>query len=201
MKNLITAIIIAVSFNSFAMQDATINAFSSSYNFESYKQYDKAIAALQSVYYVKSYEINLRLGWLHYLSGEHTESVKFYAQAISLQPQSIEALYGLTYPQAAMLNWNDLFNTYSEILKIDPKNKTANYRSAEIKFNQKNYEAASTYLTILIETYPFDYDANVLMAQIKTKQGEISEAKKLYNKALMYNPDNVDILKALIQLQ
>ncbi len=201
MKASILTILIGISSLTFAVQDATISAFSSSYKFESYKQYDEAIQALEKVYDVNSYEINLRLGWLQYLKGEYTASVKYYQKAQTLQPKSVEALLGITYPQAAMSNWTDLAKTYEAILTLDAKNQTANYRLGEIYYNRGDFNTASKYVATVIANYPFDYYSNVLMAQIKTKQGDISAAKTHYNKALLSNPDDVSILKALVKLQ
>lgn len=92
MKKIILATLLISQFISFATQDATISAFSSSYKFESFKQYGEATKALMKVYDINSYVINLRLGWLTYLNGEHTASIKYYNQAINLKPKSIEAL-------------------------------------------------------------------------------------------------------------
>lgn len=201
MKKIILATLLISQFISFATQDATISAFSSSYKFESFKQYGEATKALMKVYDINSYVINLRLGWLTYLNGEHTASIKYYNQAINLKPKSIEALMGKTYPLAAISNWGDLKNNYLEILKVDPSNQTANYRLAEIHFNRNENKVANEFLDTVLTNYPFDYYSNVLMAKIKTKQGEISKAKAYYNIALLSNPDDVEILKALVQLQ
>tara|TARA_B110000211_G_C14048683_1_gene540184 strand:- start:1096 stop:1701 length:606 start_codon:yes stop_codon:yes gene_type:complete len=201
MKNIFLALFITVSAHFATAQNEIVNAFSSSYKFESFKQYDKAIGALKTVYDVNSYEINVRLGWLNYLQGEYTESEKHYNQASTIQNKSIEALLGLTYPQAAMLNWVSLSATYSKILVLDPMNKIANFRLGQLLYNKKEFQKAEKNLELVCQSYPFDFDANVLMAQIKTKQGKISEAKTYYKKALLYNPDSVVILKALVQLQ
>lgn len=201
MKKLIYILFISTYCSSLSAQDETINAFSNSYQFESYKQYDKAIESLKNIYKISSYTINLRLGWLTYLKGDYTQSEKYYKQAITIEPKSIEALLGISYPQAAMLNWNDLTTTYQSVLKIDKMNKSANYRLGQLFFNKNEFTKAESHLQTIIVTYPFDYDANVLLAQIKTKQGNIDKAKKLYKNALMYSPNNVQILKALIQLQ
>lgn len=201
MKNSIFLLLLTITCTAYSIQDETINAYSKSYQFESYKQYNKAIKSLEPVYEITSYSINLRLGWLHYLNGEFTQSLKYYKQAIVLEPKSVEALLGITYPQAAMLNWNDLTKTYLSILKIDKMNKDVNYRLGQIYYNKKDYQKAESHLLTIIKTYPFDYNANVLLAQTKTKKGEIKAAKKHYNIALLYSPDNIQILKALIQLQ
>ena len=201
MKNIFLAFLITASSHFATAQNEVVNAFSSSYKFESFKQYDKAIGALKTVYDINSYEINVRLGWLNYLQGEYTESEKHYNQALTIQSKSIEALLGLTYPQAAMLNWKNLASTYAKVLLLDPKNKTANFRLGQIFYNKKQFKKAENNLELVCNSYPFDFDANVLMAQIKTKQGNISEAKEFYTKALLYNPDSIVILKALVQLQ
>jgi tetratricopeptide (TPR) repeat protein len=171
-------------------------AFSKSYTYEYDTKYDKAIEALQ-VIQPKSYQVNLRLGWLYYLKKEYAKSESFYRKAIEMEPQSIEAKYGLVLPLAANSSWNSVLLLYLEIVKIDPLNSTANYRIASIYYTRKQYELASTYLSKLLKLYPFDYDINLLAGKIAAAQGKIADAKKYFTRALEYNPQSEEAQKAL----
>ena len=58
--------------------------------------YAKGIAALMEQYdgHSRHYALNLRLGWLNYLSGKHDEAHRCYKAAIEAAPKSIEAKLG-----------------------------------------------------------------------------------------------------------
>lgn len=177
----------AISFSQDKRQEV-VNAFSKSYEFEALQKYESAIKSLEKVYSKSLYEINLRLGWLHYLNAEHTTAAKYYKIAISLEPKSIEARMGLAYPLSYLGNWDEIVKVYGEILKIDPKNYKANLRLGTIWYNRKKFSQALPYVKILSLIYPFDYDVNLLAGKIYISQGKIVEAKAALTKCINYDP-------------
>jgi hypothetical protein len=64
-------------------------AFKNSYTNETAAEYTKAIQNIKEVYAADNYEINLRLGWLHYMGGLFTESQTYYQNAMNLKPYSM----------------------------------------------------------------------------------------------------------------
>jgi tetratricopeptide (TPR) repeat protein len=172
-------------------------AFSKSYLFEYEAQYAKAIKSLQELNH-ENYEIDLRLGWLFYLSKDYGKSEAFYRKAIALEPASVESRFGLVLPLSAQGNWNAVLNVYAEILKYDPNNSIANYRTASIYFTRKDYSNAANFVLKVIRLYPFDYDSNLLYGKTLMAQGKNSEAKKYVEKALEYNPQSEEA-KAIIK--
>jgi tetratricopeptide (TPR) repeat protein len=176
-----------------ALQDA----FVSSYTYENNKNYLKAVDALKKVYDNESYEINVRLGWLYYYAGNYPESIVYYTKAIKLKPYSVEARFGYALPTSAMGNWNLVLEKYNEILKIDPLNYTANYRTGLIYYNRKDYITAYKYFEILANMYPFDYDATHMYAWANYRIGKIREAKVLFNKTLLIKPGDSSALEGL----
>lgn len=173
------------------------DAFETSYAYETSLNYTKAIDALRKVYDEQSYEINIRLGWLYYKSGDHTESVAYYTKAIELKPYSIEARLGYVLPASTLGNWNQVLNKYVEILKIDEKNYTANFRIGLIYYNRKDYATAFKYYEKLANMYPFDYDAMHMYAWTNFRLGKVREAKVLFNKVLLIKPGDSSALEGL----
>jgi tetratricopeptide (TPR) repeat protein len=159
--------------NNKALQDA----FKSSYSWEYKGNYADAIASLKGVFDENSYEINVRLGWLHYLSGSFTEATAYYQKAMTLMPYSIEAKFGYVLPASALGNWEQVKSRYDEILQIDPQNTLASYR--------------------MVNLYPFDYDSNIMFAWTNLKLGRYREAQVLFNKVLMLRPDDQSALEGL----
>ena len=195
---MLTGLILVLA-NNLSAQDykALQEAFISSYTYENNKDYHKAADALKKVYDNDSYEINVRLGWLYYYAGNYPESIVYYAKAIKLKPYSIEARFGFALPASAMGNWNLVLEKYSEILKIDPNNYTANYRTGLIYYNRKDYATAYKYFEKVANMYPFDYDATHMYAWANYRMGKLREAKVLFNKTLLIKPGDSSALEGL----
>ena len=171
-------------------QENVLNAFTESYKLEREGKNKEALAELKKVYNENSYEINLRLGWLAYLSGQFTESVSYYNNAISKFPLSVEARLGLVLPLSAMGNWDQIIEQYNTILKVDPKNTIVNYRLGVIYYERKQYDKAEKYLKKVIDLYPFDHDTLLMLGWVKFQQGDNKQAGILFNKALLANPSD-----------
>ncbi len=178
-------------------QDKVTAAFATSLEWETGGDYTKAIASLIDVYDDQSYEINLRLGWLHYEALKNIESVSYYEKAIKLKPYSLEAKLGYVYPASALGNWNAVVEQYRKILEIDPQNTTANYRMGYIEYTNKRYSNAYKYFEKLVNLYPFGYDGLLMFAWTNFQLGKTREAKVLFNKVLMYSPNDKSALEGL----
>ena len=125
----------------------TIEVFSNSYAKEQAGSYQEALNQLKNVYDETSYPINLRLGWLAYLSGKYDESVSYYQKCIEIAPNAIEPKLGITYPLDKLQQWSDLREQYENILAIDANHIAANagvgyiaYLAEEHKIAEKHYQ-------------------------------------------------------------
>ena len=172
-------------------------AFSNSYKLEYNGDYSKASLELKKVYSKNSYEINVRLGWLNYMSGQYTESVTYYNRASSIMPLSIEALLGITYPLSAMGNWEQVIKAYNSILKINPNNYSANLKLGQIYLNRTEYKKAQSYFTLLLNQFPFTYDVVINAAWNNYYLGKFREAGVLFNKVLLINPSDESAKKGI----
>ena len=188
---------ILFSANILIAQDKLAEAFSQSYQYEYKADYTKAISTLKTVYDEKSYEINLRLGWLHYSAGLFTESQAYYQKAIDLMPYSIEAKLGYVYPASALGNWEQVTTQYKKILETDPQNSTANYRLGNIYYGKKDYQNAYKHFEKVVNLYPFGYDALIMFAWTNYFLGKTKEAKVLFNKILFVSPADQSALEGL----
>ena len=177
--------------------DKLQEAFKQSYELEYSGEYSKAIGLLKEVYNEDSYDINLRLGWLTYLSGNFTEAIPYYMKSVKLKPLSVEARLGLVYPASAMGNWTHVENMYKEILEIDPENSLVNYRMGLIYYGREDYNTAAKYFEKVINLYPFGYDGIIMMAWANFKLEKHREAKVLFQKALLISPDDESALEGL----
>lgn len=200
MKTYFTLSIFLIYF-SVSAQDfsKTLDAFRNSYIAESAGNYLQAVKELEKSG-DKSYETQLRLGWLHYMNKNFTQSVVAYKAAIARSGQSIEARLGLIYPLTAQENYDEILNTYLSILKIDSNHTKAHYWVAYTYFYRKDFIKAEEHLQKIIQLFPFDYDANLLLAQTLLSRGKLVEAKLHYQRTLLYNPQNKEIEAVLEKL-
>ena len=196
-KKSLAVIIILTALNVKAQDKTLMNAFSQSYDYEAIKKYDAAISSLNTVYNATSYEINLRLGWLNYAAGKNKESVSFYQKAISLMPAASEPLWAIINPLTKLENWNEVEKTYLSILKLDSKNSTANYNLGLIYYYRKDYLNEKKYFDISLNLYPFDYNNMLMSAWTNYFLGNKNEAKTLFNKVLLYSPNDKSALEGL----
>jgi tetratricopeptide (TPR) repeat protein len=201
LKNLFRHILllsVMVSATVFSQETAKqILAFGESYNLESKGEFQKSIEVLKAVYDEKSYEINLRLGWLSYLSGAFTESITYYNHAINIMPYSIEPRFGIVYPLADMGNLDQVILQYNKILSRDPNNTVANYRLGVIYYYREEYNTSHQYLEKVVNLFPFDLDGLLMLGWCKFRLRQSREAKILFQRALMHTPENASALEGL----
>jgi len=200
-RQLFAAAIMVLGFTSFAQNDAALQkAFKESYTQEYNKQYGDAIATLTKVYNENSYELNLRLGWLYYQNKNYPQSQSYYQKAVALKPYAVEAKLGLVQPLSSLESWDKVLKTYEDILKIDGQNSTANYWAGVIYYNRKKYEQAAKLLEKVVNLYPFDYDANHMLAWTYLNLGRNNDAKILFNKALLNKPGDASCMEGLSKI-
>ena len=198
---LIACIFTVISFSASAQSKELQAAFSKSYDSESTKKYDAAIASINSVYSATSYEINLRLGWLNYSAGRYKESLPFYQKAVELMPAATEPKWAIINTYTKLENWNEIEKIYLAILKLDPKNSSANYYLGLIYYYRKDYVSAKKHFDISLNLYPFDYNNMLMSAWTNYFLGNKNEAVILFNKTLMYSPNDKSALEGLSQIK
>lgn len=199
-RKLIILVILLHCQEVFVAQQNNEAAFSKSYLYEYDSQYTKAIKSLQDLK-LDTYEINFRLGWLYYLSKDYAKSETFYRKAISQEPASVEARFGLVLPLSALGNWNSVLTVYLEILKTDPNNSIANYRTASIYYSRNDFSNCLSYVNRVVKMYPFDFDSNLLAGKALLAQGKKQDARKFAERAIEYNPQSDEAKTLLKQLQ
>lgn len=197
-KFLIMVLLAGVSLSLFPQAfEKQRTAFRNSYAQENSGDYKASVNTLKSVYDPSSYEMNLRLGWLTYKSGDFKESEAYYRKAVSLRSYGIEARFGLVYPLTSMGNWNQVNTVYEEILAIDPNNGVANYRYGLMAYGKEDYTKAELLFSKVANLFPFDYDSLIMLAWTKLKLGKMLEAKALFQKALLFSPDDASAMEGL----
>ena len=159
--------------------------------------FNGAIDRLKAVYQSDSYELNLRLGWLHYQASKLDLSVEYYTKAVELKPYAVEPKLGLVLPLSVQGKWDKILDIYGQILKNDPQNSLVNYRVGLIYYNRGEFAKADPYLEKVVNLYPFDYDGLILLAWNKLSLQKSREAKILFQKVLLNNPGDESATEGL----
>ncbi len=194
----ITFVFCIMSLGLFAQNfDLLRTNFNKSISLEKKGDYTNAIKVIKNIYDENSYEINLRLGWLNYQTGNFSESNVYYQRAIKLMPYSEEAKFGLVLPKAALGKWDEVKNLYEQILTNSPNNTIVNYRLGLIYYGRKDYANSLKCFGKVVNLYPFDYDGLLMYAWTNFQTGKIREAKILFNKVLLISPDDKSALEGL----
>lgn len=172
--------------------DAT--AFATSYQLEQAAKYDEAIDALKPVGYKSAYLLELRLGWLYYLSGNYAVSRQHYTSAMRTNTKSIEPRLGLLLPTMALGKYDEAEVTARTILALDSNNYTAGLRLAYALRMQGKYRPARDYLSQLLTLYPTDATllTEQLLDAVALKQPDVGD---LCEQLLTIDPTNATALK------
>lgn len=192
-------LLIAISLNAQNMTELQ-SAFSKSYVAENQGNYNLAINEMKPIYQANDYISNIRLGWLNYLAKQYNESITYYKKAIALKPYAIEARLGCVKPLSAIENWEKVKEQYTEILKIDPLNTTTNYWLGVIYFNRKDYKTAISLFEKVVNLYPLDYDSAIMLAWSKMFNNNHTDAKLLFQQALIIRPNDSSAISGLQQI-
>jgi tetratricopeptide (TPR) repeat protein len=170
----------------------TRDAFYTSYHLEKAQSYDDAIKALDELRKrtPDDYTLNLRLGWLYYLTGNYANSRKHYQSAIKASPNAIEPRLGYTLVLAVQEKYNDLETASREIIRIDASNYYANLRLGFSLRMQKKFTQADEVLQRMVDLYPTDTKFLIELALSKVGQQQAEPAKKLFRQILLLDSEN-----------
>lgn len=197
-KIIITLVITGFAVTLSAQSQSVIqSAYVKSYESEQVGSYNAALNEIKAVYNVKDYTANIRLGWLSYLLKQYNEAIRYYNLAIGLKPYAIEARFGCIKPLSAIESWEKVKYNYLKILEIDPQNSVANYWLGVMYYNAKDYTSAQKLFEKVVNLYPLNYDSTIMLAWSKLNLGKHTEARYLFNQALILRPNDSSALAGI----
>ena len=201
MKTTIISFCILVLFSTITNAKATSihDAFKQSLQYEQSQNYKDAIRALIPVYKSRKnlYTINLRIGWLFYLSANYANSIKHYQNAIKLAPNAIEPLLGKLLPLLAQQHYKEVELTAYKILRIDSHNYYGNLRLIIALRLQNKFDLALSAVHKMRTLYPGDIVFIEHEALIYELSKEFEKATELYVKLLNLDPENLSAKRYL----
>lgn len=122
------------------------------------------------------------------VSGDKSAAVKYYEQAIRLDPrfkQSYEAL-GTLY--LADRQTDKALKAYSDILTFLPNDPSAHIHIANVYIMKDDIKTATSYLEKGVNLDPFDAEAHYNLAMAYFQQGQTQKAKEMFQKVIKLDP-------------
>jgi tetratricopeptide (TPR) repeat protein len=112
-------------------------------------------------------------------------------------PAATEPLWGIINPYTKQENWSDIEKVYTSILKLDPRNSKANYNLGQMYYYKKDYVNAKKHFDVVLNLSPFNYYNLLMSAWTNYYLGNKNEASVLFNKVLLYSPNDKSALEGL----
>jgi len=184
----LTSSLVAIS------QEEIQESYYKSYNYEKMGDYTDAIKSLSEVYsaYPKSYTVNLRLGYLSFISGYYANAIANYDLAISALPDAIEPKLGKMLVLMTKTKYEEATTLAYQILKLDHMNYLANLRLAYILRIQEKYTLAEKINLKLLTVYPTDVTFLTEYGALQYAQSNWDKAEAIFQDVLVLDPENVD---------
>lgn len=130
----------------------------------------------------------VRLGELRATQNRGDEAQKLFAQALDRDPNSIEALRGLT---ALFLQHKQPAKAISAVqaqIAKAPNNSSFYFLLGELLFNNKQLDKAEPALQKALELDQNNVDAILLLARLQTEKGSVDQAIASYQRAIQNDP-------------
>ena len=89
---------------------------------------------------------------------------------------------------------------YQLVLEREPENQIALRGLLEIRLKQGDLEGATVPLEQMVQLHPEQTEYAVLLAQVKQRLGDEEGAVDAYYTALAKQPDNIEVLQAMVDL-
>ena len=176
-------------------------AFATSYTFQEQANYEAAIAEINKIYKEDSYEINLRMGWLHYLAENNVQAINYYKKAAVIMPAATEPQWNMITVYTKAENWIGIEKQYLSIIALDAKNTSANYNLGLIYYYRKDFSTAKKYFDVALNIKPFGYNNLLMSAWTNYFLGNRNNASILFNKVLLYSPNDPSALEGLAMMK
>ena len=188
-KASLLSLIFALSLSSHAFANDQ-DAFLQSYRYEKAGNSADAIRTLLPAR-KKGHLYNVRLGWLHYLSGDYAKSKRYYQVAIQRAPRAVEPRLGLMLPLLVQKRYSEVESTARQVLMIDASNFYASLRLTVSLRMQGKVSQAKAVCSDMLELYPTDVSFLVEAGLNNVGMKNTPSANTAFRRALTLDPENV----------
>ena len=172
------------------------------YAFKQLKQNDDAIKCFRNSVNINPdfFEAYMQLGQIFHLL-EDTIAVKYYNNAIRLQPTNEMALYNKALFFQNILDWNNALESYAELHKVNPFHSSGHYNLGFIHMELGLYDVAANNFADAIYSNSEFYEAYYSRGNCFETLGNVIQAESDYKRAIDINPQYTYAIEALESLR
>jgi tetratricopeptide (TPR) repeat protein len=124
---------------------------------------------------------------------KYGQAIKFYQEAIRINPKDSSAYDGLGTVYYLMDRFNESFNAHQEAIRINPRNLYAYYGLGDTCRKQGRYEEAIKYFKEAIKLNPDDSRSYDGLALVYFDICNYDEAIRWYKEAMKRDPKNTNV--------
>lgn len=125
-----------------------------------------------------------------YLSTEaYGESLKLFNRALKLDSKNGDALAGRGFALSGLGRYKSALKSFDEALEVSAANLDAKYGMAEIYYRMGKRIWAKRKLNGILRINPYHYRSLLMMADIKSSENRLDDAKALIEKAIAANEE------------
>ena len=117
------------------------------------------------------------------------EAAGYFGQALSLQPDYIDALNRLGVIRLTQGRLDEAVATFSRMVELQPDNPQAHFNLGIALYDQGKLDAAVASFRRLVALQPDYVEAHYNLGNFLMEQGKLDEAINSFNKALELKPD------------
>lgn len=167
-----------------------------SYKLEAAGKYAEAVQPLESI--AKSNDLaQVRIGYLLYLQARYPLAISAYQRAQEMNPESYDAVLGVTLALLAQGRWADAATQAKWVLASAPGNYVAHLRLLVAEEGLKDWQTMSTHAEDLAKHYPGDANIWVYAARAAAWLGNNTRAAEAYRRVLQIVPGHLEATKFL----
>ncbi len=192
---IVVSIILGVSGPVFAALSQTEleQAYLSSYQAERAGKYEAAMSALDAVSrdYPASYTLNLRLGYLNYLTKRYALALDHYSKASVAAPASVDPKLSKMTVLLAQFKYADAEQVGYQLVNIDYANYFGNLRLVYALRMQQKYELAEKVTSKMLAFYPIDASFMAEYGILKYATGNFDQSRRVFSDMLVLDSSNL----------
>jgi tetratricopeptide (TPR) repeat protein len=179
--------------------DGMIKLAAEGKDIELVEEYLQNIIAL----YREGVMFRLYLADIYILLNDPPKSWNALAGAWKIAPRSFEVLFLMGKYYQALNQYEQAEKIYRLLLQQDPEGFSAMFNLAAVLIHTHSFDEAFALVTQAIHLFSYTLKMPELLDVVKTlgvyyyKNGELERAREMYQKALEYNPDDLELLSNL----
>ena len=130
------------------------------------------------------------LGKAYFEVEAYEQSYDLFTDAMAVDKKAVEPIVGMGRTLTALGRYTDAIRYFDRALKLSPGNLDARYGIAYVYASLGKKIWAKRALDTILRIDPFHYDSLLLMADIKSSENRLGEARKYAEKAIGTNSES-----------